>query len=130
MSNRGSIRVMLVDDNVAVRNGLKLFLNSFDHLEFAGQATNGKEAIRLCAKFQPDVILMDYVMPEMDGVTATEAIRHQNPHIQVIILTFTQDSALMKAAKQAGAATCLQKAASIHELEAAIRQAYAQGALN
>ncbi len=77
------IRVMLVDDHMMVRRGLATFLKVFDDLEMAGEAESGEIAIQLCAEILPDVILMDMVMPGMDGATATRAIRQKYPKIQV-----------------------------------------------
>ena len=81
------IRVMLVDDHTMVRRGLATFLRVFDDLELVGEAENGEAAIRLCAEILPDVILMDMVMPDMDGAAATRLIRQQFPQVQVIALT-------------------------------------------
>ena len=77
-----TIRVMLVDDHTMVRKGLSLFLKAFDDLELVGEAENGADAIRLCGEIQPDVILMDMVMPDMDGVTATRTICQQFPQVK------------------------------------------------
>ena len=87
MSEPGPIRVMIVDDHAMVRTGLATFLEVSDDLELVGQASNGREAVDLCEQFQPDVVLMDLVMPEMDGVTATRIIRERWPQVQVIALT-------------------------------------------
>ena len=73
------IRVMLVDDHTMVRRGLGTFLKAFDDLELAGEAESGAAAIRLCGEIIPDVILMDMVMPDMDGAATTRAIRQQFP---------------------------------------------------
>jgi NarL family two-component system response regulator LiaR len=117
------IRVMIVDDHDMVRSGLNVFLEAFDDLELVGEAADGQEAIRLCAKVQPDVVLMDLVMPEMDGVTATRAIRQAYPDVQVIALTSFSEQDLVQGALQAGAIGYLLKNASIDELAAAIRAA-------
>ena len=85
-----TIRVMLVDDHTMVRKGLSLFLKAFEDLELAGEAENGAEAIRICGEIQPDVILMDMVMPDIDGVTVTTTICQQFPHVKVIALTSYQ----------------------------------------
>ena len=78
---------MLVDDHTMVRRGLATFLKVFDDLQLVGEAENGEVAIQLCAKVRPDVILMDMVLPVMDGATATRAIRQQFPQVQIIVLT-------------------------------------------
>ena len=119
------IRVMLVDDHTMVRRGLATFLKVFDDLELAGEAASGEAAIQLCAQVRPDVVLMDMVMPGMDGVTATQAIRRQFPGVQVIALTSFKDKSLVEEALQAGAIGYLLKNVSADELAKAIRAAYA-----
>jgi NarL family two-component system response regulator LiaR len=119
------IRVMLVDDHTMVRRGLATFLKAFDDLELAGEAENGRTAIQLCAKQQPDVILMDMVMPDMDGATATRSIRQQFPRVQVIALTSFKEVELVKSALEAGAIGYLLKDISADELVKAIRAAHA-----
>jgi len=116
---------MLVDDHTMVRRGLATFLRAFDDLELAGEADNGRAAIELCAKLQPDVILMDMVMPDMNGATATRAIRQQFPNIQVIALTSFKEEELVKNALEAGAIGYLLKDVSADELVKAIRAAHA-----
>ena len=81
------IRVMLVDDHAMVRKGLATFLKAFDDLKLAGEAESGAAAIQLCGEILPDVVLMDMVMPDMDGATATRAICQKYPQVQVIALT-------------------------------------------
>ena len=81
------IRVMIVDDHTMVRRGLATILKVFDDLQLVGEAENGAEAIKLCGEAQPDVILMDMVMPDMDGATTTRVIRQQFPQVQIIALT-------------------------------------------
>jgi NarL family two-component system response regulator LiaR len=120
-----AIRVMLVDDHTMVRRGLATFLKVFDDLELAGEAANGEDAIQLCAQVLPDVVLMDMVMPDMDGVTATHAIRQQFPAVQVIALTSFKDKGLVQDALQAGAIGYLLKDVSADALAQAIRAAHA-----
>jgi NarL family two-component system response regulator LiaR len=124
MSKSGPIRVMVVDDHAMVRTGLATFLQVSDDLELVGQATNGHEAVELCERFQPDVILMDLVMPEMDGVTATRIIRERWPQVQVIALTSFQEKELVQDALQAGAISYLLKNLSIDDLTEAVRAAH------
>ena len=119
------IRVMLVDDHTMVRRGLATFLKAFDDLELAGEAENGQAAIQLCAKLQPDVILMDMVMPDMNGAAATRAVRQQFPNVQVIALTSFKEEELVKGALEAGAIGYLLKDVSADELVRAIRSAHA-----
>jgi NarL family two-component system response regulator LiaR len=119
------IRVMLVDDHTMVRKGLATFLKVFDDLELAGEAADGEMAIKLCAQIQPDVILMDLVMPDMDGVTATRLIREKFPQVQVIALTSYKDEELVQNVLRAGAIAYLLKDVSADELASAIRAAHA-----
>ncbi len=119
------IRILIVDDHTMVRRGLALFLKVFDDLELAGEAESGQDAIQLCAQLQPDVVLMDMVMPDMDGATATRLIRKQWPLIQVIALTSFKDEILVHSALQAGAIGYLLKDVSADELARAIRAVHA-----
>jgi len=119
------IRVVIVDDHDMIRSGLAVFLEAFDDLKLVGEATDGREAIRLCDEVKPDVALMDLVMPRMDGVTAIRAIRQAHPEIQVIALTSFSDQNLVQEALHAGAIGYLLKNASIDQLAEAIRAARA-----
>ncbi|MBN2119081.1 MAG: response regulator transcription factor [Anaerolineales bacterium] len=119
------IRVMLVDDHAMVRRGLGAFLKVFDDLQLTGEAASGEAAIRLCAEVRPDVILMDMVMPDMDGAAATHLIRQQFPQVQVIALTSFKEGDLVKNALEAGAIGYLLKDVSADELAQAIRAAHA-----
>jgi NarL family two-component system response regulator LiaR len=119
------IRVMLVDDHLMVRRGLATFLKVFDDLELAGEAANGVEAVQLCTRLSPDVVLMDMVMPEMDGATATHMIRQQCPEVQVLALTSFKEDKLVQNALKAGAIGYLLKDVSADELAQAIRAAHA-----
>ena len=117
------IRVLLVDDHKMVRSGLAMVIKSFDDLELVGEAANGVDGVRLCDQTNPHVVLMDLMMPEMDGVTATKLIREAHPETQIIALTSFKEQDMVKTALQAGAISYLLKDASIHELAAAIRAA-------
>jgi NarL family two-component system response regulator LiaR len=119
------IRVLVVDDHTMVRRGLATFLKVFDDLELAGEAASGQAAIQLCAQLQPDVVLMDMVMPDMDGATATRLIRKQSPLVQVLALTSFKEEILVQSALQAGAIGYLLKDVSADELAQAIRAAHA-----
>ena len=125
MSEPGPIRVMIVDDHAMVRTGLATFLEVSDDLDLVGQATNGQEAVELCEQFQPDVILMDLVMPKMDGVTATRILRERWPQVQVIAVTSFQEKELVQDALEAGAISYLLKNVSMDELTEAVRAAHA-----
>jgi two-component system, NarL family, response regulator LiaR len=118
------IRVMIVDDYTMVRRGLTTFLKAFDDLELAGEADSGETAIKLCAEVLPDVILMDMVLPEMDGATATRVIKKQFPQVQVIALTSFKEGDLIKNALEAGAIGYLLKDVSADDLARAIRAAH------
>ena len=124
-SSSQPIRVMLVDDHIMVRKGLATILKVFDDLELAGEAENGATAIQLCGEVLPDVVLMDMVMPVMDGATATRAICQKYPHVRVIALTSFKEGDLVKKALEAGAIGYLLKNVSADELVRAIRAAHA-----
>jgi NarL family two-component system response regulator LiaR len=119
------IRVMLVDDHAVVRSGLGAFLLAFDDLELVGEAASGERAIALCGQVQPDVVLMDLMMPGMDGVAATRAIRERFPQIQVIALTSFKEKEWVEGALKAGAIGYLLKDVSAEVLANAIRTAAA-----
>jgi NarL family two-component system response regulator LiaR len=119
------IRVLLVDDHTMVRRGLATFLKVYDDLELVGEAASGQAAIKLCAQLQPDVVLMDMVMPDMDGATATRLIRKQSESIQVLALTSFKEDVLVNSALQAGAIGYLLKDITADELAKAIRAAHA-----
>ncbi len=124
MADEGPIRVMIVDDHAVVRSGLSAFLMAFDDLEFVGDASGGVEAVRKCRELQPQVVLMDLVMPEMDGAETTRHIREVCPDIQVIALTSYKDENLVEGALKAGAISYLLKNVSADELAGAIREAH------
>ena len=119
------IRVMLVDDHPMVRRGLAAFLKVFDDLQLAGEAESGAAAIQLCSEVLPDVVLMDMVMPDMDGAATTRLIRQRFPQVQVIALTSFKEGDLVKNALEAGAIGYLLKDVSADELAGAIRAAHA-----
>ena len=125
MSDQNRIRVMIVDDHAMVRRGLAAFLQVFDDLELIGEAASGEEAVQVAASVQPDVVLMDLMMDQMDGAAATCAIRASHPHVQVIALTSFREEVLVQKALQAGAISYLLKNVSADELAAAIRAAHA-----
>ena len=129
MSTSNVIQVMIVDDHGMVRRGLSTILKVKADLELVGEASNGQEALEICEQFQPDVILMDLVMPEMGGVEATRLIRERWPRVQVIALTSFQEKELVREALQAGAISYLLKNVSAEDLAAAIRHA-AESAVN
>jgi two-component system, NarL family, response regulator LiaR len=118
------IRVLLVDDHTMVRRGLATFLAIFDDLILAGEAESGEEAIQRCAELLPDVVLMDMVMPGMNGVSATRAIRQEFPQVQVLALTSFKEGDLIQKALEAGAIGYLLKNVSSDDLARAIRAAH------
>jgi two-component system, NarL family, response regulator LiaR len=125
MSETKKIRVMVVDDHQVVRQGYSMFLKAFPDLEPVGEAANGREAVERCAALQPDVIIMDMLMPEMGGIEATQHILADYPKIRIIALTsYSDDKKLVQQALQAGATSYLFKDISIDELAQAIRDAY------
>ena len=125
MGDMRPIRVLLVDDHAMVRTGLRQFLKGFKDLELAGEASNGAEAVHLCRQAAPDVVLMDLVMPEMDGSQATRLIRQLCPQVKVIALTSFQEQDMVEQTLQAGAIGYLLKNVSAEELAGAIRSAHA-----
>lgn len=119
------IRVLIVDDHAVVRSGLSAFLMVYDDFELVGEASSGEQAVRMCQEKSPDVVLMDLVMPKMDGAEATRAIRAVCPSVQVIALTSFKEQELVQGALQAGAIGYLLKNLAADELAEAIRSAYA-----
>jgi NarL family two-component system response regulator LiaR len=117
------IRIVIVDDHAMLRKGLAVFLLSYTDLKLIGEAANGKEALALCADKKPDIVLMDLMMPIMDGITATRLIRRDFPDIQVIALTSFGEERLIKDVIEAGAISYLFKKISADDLANAIRAA-------
>ncbi|HMQ56702.1 MAG TPA: response regulator transcription factor, partial [Anaerolineae bacterium] len=108
-----------------IRNGLRYSLLAFDDIAVVGEAGSGEEALSVCGRTQPDVVLMDLLMPGMNGEVTTQAIKARHPEIQVIALTSFQHKGMMQKVMQAGAIGFLLKNVSIDELAEAIRTAYA-----
>ncbi len=123
MDTSQKIRVMLVDDHNVVRGGLATFLKAYDDFELVGEARNGLEAVNLCPQKKPDVILMDLIMPEMDGIAATRAILTEFPHIKILAMTSFEEEALVQGVLAAGAISYLIKNVTSDELAKAIRDA-------
>lgn len=120
-----AIKVMIVDDHAVVRSGLSAFLLAFDDLEHVGDATGGADAVSKCISLRPDVVLMDLVMPDVDGAEATRRIKEACPEVQVIALTSYKEDDLVQGVLKAGALSYLLKNVSADELAGAIRAAYA-----
>jgi NarL family two-component system response regulator LiaR len=125
MAETRPIRVLIADDHSMVRAGLATFIKVKPDLDLVGEARNGDEALRLCEQIQPDVILMDLVMPRLDGVAATRVIRERWPQVQIIALTSFKDKEMVHDALRAGAISYLLKDVSVDELAEAIRAAHA-----
>lgn len=124
MAQSPQIRVLIVDDHEMVRTGLAAFLMAHPDLEMAGEAASGEEAVALCQHLCPDVVLMDMVMPGLDGPAATRAIRRLCPSTQIIALTSFKEQDLIQQALEAGALGFLYKSVSSQDLAHAIRAAY------
>lgn len=120
-----SIRILIADDHSVVRQGLKMFLGLDPDLEVVGEASDGEEAVSKAKELQPDVVLMDLLMPKMDGITATATIRRAQPDTEVIALTSVLEDASVVAAVRAGAIGYLLKDTQADELCASIRAAAA-----
>lgn len=125
MSDAAPIRVIVIDDHAVVRGGINFFLSTVDDIELVGEASSGEAALALCDELQPDVVLMDMIMPGLGGIAATQAICKRYPRIRVIALTSFAGNDLVQSVLQAGATSYLLKDVPPHELAAAIRDSYA-----
>jgi two-component system, NarL family, response regulator LiaR len=119
------IRILVVDDHAVLRSGLSKFLLVNKDMQLVAEASDGEEALQMTALHRPDVILMDLMMPGMDGIEATRLIHQKYPQVKVIALTSFSDQNLVQGALQAGAIGYLQKNVTAAELASAIRSAYA-----
>jgi NarL family two-component system response regulator LiaR len=124
-----AIRVLIADDHAVVREGLRTFLDLQDGIEVVGEAADGDEAIREAERLQPDVILIDLVMPRLDGVQAMRELRERVPRARAVVLTSFLDDKHLLPAMRAGAAGYLLKSAQPQELARAVRAAVAGEAL-
>src|ERR1700730_7810584 len=130
LTNQGAslsmpIRLLIADDHAVVRQGLRTFLSFDADLELVGEARDGREAVEMAGRLKPDVLLMDLMMPEMDGIAATTTIRRDYPEVEVIALTSVLDDASVADAVRAGAIGYLLKNASPQDLLRGIRAAAA-----
>ena len=123
MTKEHEIKILLVDDHAVVRSGLGAVIMASDGMNMVGEAGNGAEAIELCKRSKPDIVLMDLMMPVMDGVTAIRAIHEKQPDIRIIALTSFGERELVEGALKAGACGYLLKTVSAAELIAAIKGA-------
>ncbi len=124
MNDSNKIRVMIVDDHSMVRKGLAAFINVEADMELVAEAGNGRKALQLCEQHQPDVILMDMLMPGMDGTTTTRLVREKWPQTQVIALTSFNEKEIIYQVLQAGAISYLLKNITAEGLAQAIRAAH------
>src|SRR6202521_3292665 len=120
-----AIRILIADDHDVVRQGLRTFLGLDPALEVVGEAADGAEAVRLAHRLRPDVVLMDLVMPELDGIAATQLIRRELPDTEVVALTSVLEDASVVGAVRAGAIGYLLKDTEPRELRQAIKAAAA-----
>jgi len=125
MDDTQLIRVLIVDDHAMVRSGLKNFIYGYEWMELAGEAGNGAAAVEFCATHDVDVVLMDMIMPEMDGSEATRRIIATGKPIRIVILTSFHEQDLVEQALRAGATSYLLKNVNAEELAVAIRNAHA-----
>jgi NarL family two-component system response regulator LiaR len=123
--NAGPIRVLIVDDHEVVRRGLRGFLELQDDMEVVGEASDGAIAISLADSLEPDVVLMDLLMPNVDGLTAIASIRQSHPNTDIVAVTSFLEEDKVTAALEAGASGYLLKDASADEVADAIRAAFA-----
>ena len=126
---KNRIKVLIADDHPLVRYGIKTFLKTYDDIYIVGEAENGREAIEICEKHLPDVVLMDVRMPGLNGIEATNHILKKRPNIKVIILTSFIDKELIENSLKAGASSYLLKNESGERIVRVIRDAY-QGKSN
>jgi len=118
------IRVLITDDHLLVRQGIRALLEACDDIEVVGEAENGNQAIQMCSESNPDIVLMDLIMPEVDGIAATEKILDDWSNIKIIALTSFVDRKLIEESLKAGAIGYIQKNVSGDELVSIIRNAY------
>ena len=120
-----SICILIADDHAVVRQGLRMFLETDADFKVVGEAENGEDAVRLAGELQPDIVLMDLIMPGMDGITATSRIRRQYPDVEVIALTSVLDDGSIFGAIRAGAIGYLLKDTKADKLISAVKSAVA-----
>jgi DNA-binding NarL/FixJ family response regulator len=119
------IRVLLVDDHSVVRTGLKSFFDLLDDIEVVGEASDGSEGVAMARRLKPDVVLMDLLMPNMDGVTAIGRIKAELPETEIVTMTSFIEEEKVTAALEAGASGYVLKDAEADEVADAVRAAYA-----
>lgn len=123
MSGDGPVRVVLVEDNQVFREALELLLGLREDIEVVASVADGTEAVPACVAHAPDVVVMDYRLPGLDGVEATKAVRATSPGTSVVVLTASANLREMDALKEAGAVACLRKDQDLEEIVGAILDA-------
>jgi NarL family two-component system response regulator LiaR len=121
MNEPERVRVLVADDHPLAHMGMRHFVQAYPELELVGEASNGDDAVELCARTSPDIVLMDLMMPGINGVAATRMIKERFPTVRVIVLTSYHDGAMVEQAMRAGASGYLLKTATPLELVQAIR---------
>ena len=124
MTEKIKIKVMVVDDHPLVRHGMKTVFEAYDDIDLVAEAENGKEALEMCEKYKPDIVIMDMVMPILDGAEATSLLVKRFPDIKVIALTSFNDKDLIKKSLKAGAVNFLLKNISGAKLVKTIKDVY------
>jgi DNA-binding NarL/FixJ family response regulator len=119
------IRVLIVDDHSVVRMGLKVFFDLQDDIEVVGEAADGSEGVAMARRLEPDVVLMDLLMPNMDGITAIGRIKAERPETEIVTMTSFIEEEKVTAALEAGASGYVLKDAEAEEVAAAVRSAFA-----
>lgn len=119
------IRVLIVDDHAVVRMGLRVFFDLQDDITVVGEAADGSEGVAMARRLEPDVVLMDLLMPNMDGVTAIGRIKAERPETEIVTMTSFIEEEKVTAALEAGASGYVLKDAEAEEVAAAVRAAYA-----
>jgi DNA-binding NarL/FixJ family response regulator len=125
VSDTPPIRVLIVDDHAVVRSGLRVFLDLQDDIEVVGEASDGSEGVAVARRLEPDVVLMDLLMPNMDGITAIGRIKAERPDTEIVTMTSFIEEEKVTAALEAGASGYVLKDAEAEEVAAAIRAAFA-----
>jgi len=120
VTSDGRIRVVLVEDNQVFREALELLLGLRDDIEVVATVADGTDAVPACRTYRPDVVVMDYRLPGLDGVEATKAVRETCPETAVVVLTASANVREMDALKDAGAVACLRKDQDLDEIVGAI----------
>jgi DNA-binding NarL/FixJ family response regulator len=125
VTDQTKIRVLIVDDHSVVRMGLRMFFDHQPDIEVVGEATDGSEGVAMARRLEPDVILMDLLMPNMDGITAIGRIKAELPETEIVTMTSFIEEEKVTSALEAGASGYVLKDADAEEVAAAVRAAYA-----